>query len=314
MYRIVICIVFAAGLSACSASRSSETAKVSLDQIVQAGPDKYRDSNASADTKIQQPAFATLPPEAGRVVRVSHKRSVEGVRQEIFYDQSAPGLEASGIDLRIRTSNAAALDEPLRMAKPTEAGIRSELSSQFPKMTMQIVDHPRSNAYGPYGLAVGRWANGARCIYAWQWIDNLKSNLSSEGAPASVRVRLCRKDVSLDQLASNVDHLQIDPDRIEQADVRTGTAGQILANLPEPATKPAGIRAAQHPRRSRVAPLAEKPYVTRGSAVASSAIPQSVQGVRESQLDPSLPAAAYRGPITTGSTSAMVGKVEGKTR
>jgi hypothetical protein len=309
MYRVVVCIVFAAGLSACSASRPDEVAKVSLDQIVQAGPDKYRDSNASADTKILQPAFASLPPEAGRVVRVSHKRSVEGVRQEIFYDQSAPGLEASGIDLRIRTSNAAALDDPLRMAKPTEAGIRSELSSQFPKMTMQVVDHPRSNAYGPYGLAVGRWANGARCIYAWQWIDNLKSNLASEGGPASVRVRLCRKDVTLDQLASNVDRLQIDPDRIEQADVSADKAGRILASLPEPATKPAGIRAAQHHRRSRVASLAEKPQVTRASAV-----PQSVQGVRESQLDPSLPAAAYRGPITTGSTNAMVGKVEGKIR
>ena len=250
MYRVVVCIVFAAGLSACSASRPDETAKVSLDQIVQAGPDKYRDSNASADTKIQQPAFASLPPEAGRIVRVSHKRSVEGVRQEIFYDQSAPGLEASGIDLRIRTSIAVALDEPLRMAKPTEAGIRSELSSQFPKMTMQVVDRPRSNAYGPYGLAVGRWANGTRCIYAWQWIDNLKSNLSGEGGPASVRIRLCRKDVTLDQLASNVDRLQIDPDRIEQADASADKTEKILASLPEPAAKPAGIRTAQHHRRS----------------------------------------------------------------
>jgi hypothetical protein len=294
MYRVVVCIVFAAGLSACSASRPDETAKVSLDQIVQAGPDRYRDSNASA-AKIQQPAFATLPPEAGRIVRVSHKRSVEGLRQEIFYDQSAPGLEASGIDLRIRTSNTVALDEPLRIAKPTEAGIRSELSSQFPKMTMQVVDRPRSNGYGPYGLAVGRWANGTRCIYAWQWIDNLKSSLSGEGGPASVRVRLCRKDVTLDQLASNVDRLQIDPDRIEQADVSNDKAGKILASMPEPAAKPKGIRAAQHHRRVRV-------------ASANSAIPQSAQGVRESPLDPSLPAAAYRGPATTGSTNVTVGK------
>jgi hypothetical protein len=307
-------MVFAAGLSACSASRPDEVAKISLDQIAQAGPDKYRDSNASVDAKIRQPAFASLPPEAGRIVRVSHKRSVEGVRQEIFYDQSAPGLEASGIDLRIRISNAVALDEPLQMAKPTEAGIRSELSSQFPKMAMQVVDRPRSNAYGPYGLAVGRWANGTRCIYAWQWIDNLKSKLSSEGGPASVRVRLCRKDVTLDQLASNVDRLQIDPDRIEQADVSAGKAGTILASLSEPVTKPAGIRAARHHRHSPAASLAEKPQARRGSAVASSAIPQSTQGVGESQLDPSLPAAAYRGPITTASTNPTVGKTEGKFR
>jgi Cellulose biosynthesis protein BcsN len=307
MYRVVVCIVFAAGLSACSVSRPDQAAKVSLDQIAQAGPDKYRDSNASADARIQQPALATLPPDAGRVARVSHKRSVEGIRQEIFYDQSAPGLEASGIDLRIRISNAVALDEPLRMAKPTEAGIRSEMSSQFPKMAMQVVDSPRSNAYGPYGLAVGRWANGTRCIYAWQWIDNLKSRVSGEGGPASVRVRLCRKGVTLDQLASNVDRLQIDPDRIEQADVSTDKAPGILASLPEPAAKPVGIRAAQQHRRSRVASLVERPQVLRSLAVAS-AIPQSVQGARESQLDPSLPAAAYRGPTTTGSTNPMVGK------
>jgi hypothetical protein len=295
MYRVVVCIVFAAGLSACSASRPDEVARVSLDQIVQAGPDKYRDSNASVDTKIQQSALATLSPEAGRIVRVSHRRSVEGIRQEIFYDQSAPGLEVSAIDLRIRTSNAAALDEPLRMAKPTEAGIRSELLSQFPKMTMQVVDHPRSNAYGPYGLAVGRWANGTRCIYAWQWIDNLKSNLSSGGGPASVRVRLCRKDATLDQLASNVDRLQIDLDKIEQADVSAGGSEKVLASLPEPAAKPKRIRTAQHDRRVRVASV-------------NSVIPQSAQGVRESPLDPSLPAAAYRGPATTGSTNAKVGK------
>jgi hypothetical protein len=208
---------------------------------------------------------------------------------------ACPRRQASGIDLRIRTSNAIALDQSLSMTKPTEAGIRSELASQFPKMTMQVVDRPRSNAYGSYGLAVGRWANGTRCIYTWQWIDNLKSNLSSEGGPASVRIRLCRNDVTLDQLASNIDRLQIDPDRIEQADLSVGKADKVLASLPEPVAKPKVIRAAKARRPVRVASV-------------NSTIPQSAKGVRESPLDPSLPAAAYRGPTTTGSTNAKVGK------
>jgi Cellulose biosynthesis protein BcsN len=308
MYRVPVAIVFAAALSGCSASSPAEMTNVSLDQLVQTPPGKYRDSNASADAKIQQPAFATLPPEAGRIVRVSHKSSVEGLWQRIFYDQSAPGLEASGIDLRIRTSSAATLDEPLRMAKPTEAGIRSELASQFPKMPMQVVDRPRSNAYGPYGLAVGRWANGTRCVYAWQWIDNVKGTPSGEGGPASVRVRLCRKDVTLDQLAANVDRLKIDFNPVvEQTGVVAVNADdRILASVPETSKPRTRARVAHQRKPVRVASAAGKPQAVRAAAI--SPIQPAVQGFREAPLDSSLPAAAYRGPITTGSTASAVKK------
>ncbi len=42
--------------------------------------------------------------------------------------------------------------------RPTETGIRAELAAAFPGTAMQVVTRPAANAYGPYGLAVGRAA------------------------------------------------------------------------------------------------------------------------------------------------------------
>ena len=93
-----------------------------------------------------------------------------------------------------------------RWQKPTQEGIRLELSERFPQRAMQVVARPMRNVYGPFGLAIGRGAGEARCIYAWQWIDDagdLRSSRASVfkklgvvtgGARARiVRLRVCRR-------------------------------------------------------------------------------------------------------------------------
>jgi Cellulose biosynthesis protein BcsN len=307
MYRVVLCIAFALGLSACSATRPNVAERTSLEELSQ---EKYHNSNASTQVPGSPTAVAVLPVEAGHVTRVSQTHYVEGFQQEITYDQPVPGLSANGIDLRVRTSNLVALDQPLTISKPTEQGIHSELASQFPRMTMQVVDRARSNGYGSYGLAVGRWANGVRCIYAWQWIDSVKVGASSEGGnPASVRIRLCRKDATLDQLAGYVDRLQIDPGSYNRLDV-TAVKIEKPAPIISSSVRRVSVRqTARKPHSERAIAIGELHQVPRPSTVATAVLPQSPESQHESPLDPTLPAAAYRGPgIVTPIASASIGK------
>jgi len=168
---------------------------------------------------------------------------------------------------------------------------------------MQIVDHPRSNAYGVYGFAVGKWANGARCIYAWQWIDNLKSAEANGVNAASVRIRLCRTGGTLDQLASLVDGLQIEPSRANE-EVVVSSAEVIEAPKPKPrkvATRRSqkqnsDLAAVDQPRR--YAPTQSSSQLTVPAANQSATF-------SEPPLDPSLPAAAYRGPVLASTAKSV---------
>ena len=306
MYRVALSVVFALGLSACSVSRPHESSKVSLEKLVHS-PEFLRNSNASVDMPGQPAALAMLPPEAGRITRVSQKDTADGFRQEIIYGQPVPGLGESGIDLRVRTTTSTALEEPLLLTKPTEAGIRSELAAEFPGMTMQVVDGPRNNAYGPYGLAVGRWANGARCMYAWQWINKLRlNNFAEDGQPASVRVRLCHKNATLDQLASHVDRMQIDVGRYERP--RAAAGGNKTTPFFGSGKMVNVVRNSRHLGRSGPVRRVNRQPKSLTPAIAMTTLPHVSEIVDGGQLDPSLPAAAYRGPSTLNSTAAVAQK------
>jgi hypothetical protein len=76
-----------------------------------------------------------------------------------------------------------------------------------------VVTRPAANAYGPYGLAIGRDPAGARCLYAWQWIAEPPALAVGQtaSAPMSLRVRLCRTDMTLETMAAAVNQLRIVP-------------------------------------------------------------------------------------------------------
>ena len=274
MSRGALYCVLAVVLSGCAVSRPDEMTTGSLDRLVQPTAANLRDSQASV-TEAKPHAVASLPPDAGTIKRVVQAMSANELRQEIIYDRALPGLPESAVDLRVRLSKAPLLDEPIMLVEPSEASIRSELKTQFPRMAMQIVETPRANGYGPYGLAIGRWDNGARCIYAWQWIDDIKTDHADAVAhPASVRIRLCRSGLTLDQMAGFVDRLQIDPVRTDEPAV------QARATAPTPR---------HHFKRSEPRKVDSRPTVT-------TVVPTTVSMQQDTPLDPSLPTAAYRGP------------------
>lgn len=179
-------------------------------------------ASATGDASFQQ-ALMLLPIEAGAVTRIRERNYPNGTRQDIVLDWDAGTKSENVLEVSIET---APLDgggpNMLQMGKPSERGIQSEILSRFRGIQMNVVTKPMQNALGPFGLAIGKQGNGHRCIFAWQWIDNIREAgpnrssfarfgavLGGRAAPASIRIRLCSGTKDLDQLASAVEALQM---------------------------------------------------------------------------------------------------------
>lgn len=168
-------------------------------------------------------AVLSLPSAAGSVKDVREKQYINGTRQEILL-KGFPGTPGQNvIDVSVRTDSSSNNgDRFLSIGKPSEAGIRSEILGRFPDVRMNIVTQPMRNRFGTFGLAIGRHRSGARCLFTWQWVDDLRdstpgvSNITKIGAlvgrrqlATSIRIRLCQKGVTVDQLAGYVQGLNV---------------------------------------------------------------------------------------------------------
>ncbi|MCX7899324.1 MAG: cellulose biosynthesis protein BcsN, partial [Methylocystis sp.] len=95
--------------------------------------------------------------------------------------------------------------------------VRREIVSRFKGVPMRIVGRPMTNALGPFGLAIGAGPGGLRCAYAWQWLDNFTAAARGERStffnsgdmPASIRMRVCRRGLTVDQLAGWYEQLTV---------------------------------------------------------------------------------------------------------
>lgn len=244
-------------------------------------------------------ALVRLPSSVGAVTSVGESLSAEGTLHEIAL---ASPQDAGRNRIRVVVQRETGREA----ARPTQAGIRSEIASAYPNQPMRVVETPRHNAFGPYGLAVGVTQGGLRCVYAWQWLDG-RDRLVAErlGGSATWRARLCRRDTTLDQIAAALDGLDIGavPGRggpLEPRVVRGPQADAPKPNragkaLPErsPSTDPAVDMTTIRPGSGRyLAPVANAP------------VPASMpsEGSRPA-LDGSLPAEAYRGPTQRAGTA-----------
>jgi hypothetical protein len=174
-------------------------------------------------------AVMLLPIEAGAVTRIRERHYSNGSRQEIVVGWDAYSKAEDILEVSIETDTAQpGSRDQLQMGKPSERGIRTEILARFPNTPMNIVTRPMQNAFGTFGLAIGKQANGTRCIFAWQWIDDIRSVgqnrsgfakmgslISGRGTPVSIRVRLCHNNTTVDQLAGYMEALQLgEPDAL----------------------------------------------------------------------------------------------------
>ena len=194
------------------------------------------------EAAVPAEAMLLLPVEAGGVLRVRERHFRNGTRQEIVLAGGTSGENILEVSVRTAGGDNAPRGE-LQIGKPSQRGVASETAGRFPGMAMHVVTRPMSNMFGPFGLAIGRRANGERCVFAWQWIEDIRaaasgsrsplgSMLSGGAAPASVRLRMCRNNVTLDEMASYMEGLRpasvAAVDRIVRLDRRLIASGGVV--------------------------------------------------------------------------------------
>lgn len=196
------------------------------------------------DAPVPAEAMLLLPPEAGGVLRIRERHFRNGTRQEIVLAGASSGENVLDVSLRTAGGDNAARGD-LQIGKPSQRGIASEAQGRFPGVKMHAVTRPMSNVFGPFGLAIGRRGN-ERCVFGWQWIDDLRASstgsrsplasmLSGGAMPASVRVRMCRNNATLDEMAAFMEGLRpVAPaiDRVVRLDRRMVSSQGVAAAAP----------------------------------------------------------------------------------
>ena len=202
--RFFFLVTGLAPLAGCGALGGGSANKVALEQIAATSPHAPAARAWSPGT-----ALARLPVEAGSVLAVREARRPFALSQEIDLGNGAGTLPwRNAITIALFKGNPG-LPTAAWPGRPSASGIATELTARFPGLTMTIATTPGRNAHGAYGRAVGRRADGLRCFYGWQWIDETARD---QGRPqqASLRVALCSYQYTLDQLSAMMDQLTLE--------------------------------------------------------------------------------------------------------
>jgi hypothetical protein len=206
-------LALSTALAGCTRGAAPEREPPVVIDPVATGPSR---STYAAKGEMRPGQIVQLPAEAGGPGRLSERIYVNGWRQSIALDKTriAGDWNDLSIDVEVEAPGPRAGNIP--MGKPTKEGVRHEILARFPKTPMRIVSRPKSNAFGPFGLAIGVGPDGVRCAFAWQWVEDLRAAVRGSNAffaaravPASLRLRLCRPGATADQLAEWFTHLQI---------------------------------------------------------------------------------------------------------
>ncbi len=216
---IILCAAFCAALAACGQSQPEREFVADANSAVTgqfiAGQTLSEPITGRSDALNF--AVLTLPAGAGRG-KLTEKQYANGWRQSASLDNAKMAGDWSDLSIDIMgpepAENGAGV---IRIAKPTQESVRNEILARFRGVPMRIAARPMYNALGPFGLAVGAGPDDMRCAYAWQWVDNLaaaargeKANFFNSGdMAASIRLRLCRRGVTADQLAAWYERLEI---------------------------------------------------------------------------------------------------------
>lgn len=348
---LTLCAGLCLALAACGPSQPETSLTRDADAAVTAQFAAGQTLSPVVTKETVGPNFAVLTLPAGaRGARLTEKQYPNGWRQSLSLDAArvAGDWNDLSIDIQGAQDRPPETGRPLRstaarVAKPTQEGVRREILARFPHTPMRIVGRPLHNALGPFGLAVGAGPGDLRCAYAWQWVDNLSAAARGERATffnsgdtaGSIRLRLCRRGVTADELAALYEGLQIaDPaavvriaETIRQTDDSRGLgpgalvsrADSLEATLIRAPRARVGNGGGAHgrvARHRRARPEAQEPAVplttpaspsadgrqylapVDGAGLSAAAPTTRGAGFGPVRLDPGLPAQAYRGPST----------------
>ena len=313
MKKIYLSLPFLLVVGGCNGRSGNDTP--SLDMMAQAStPVAIAAINARPRTLTLDEALGRLPEGAGLPKSAFERRYANGYSQEITLASDVASAD-SHIEIAIQNGRPLAFPGKAPVWKPGEAGIRDELTRQFPNMRMQVVTNGGyENQYGRFGVAVGRLGENLRCVYAWQYVDDARKTFfegrripldGATVAPASMRIKLCRTDTTVDDLVDFVRHFTVAiPENFgAQPAIAIAPAPRpvVVAQAPKKRARPT------HSRVSHAAPQAA-PYVSAGPYAAAAEGPRymapvpvpvdSVSQYGRGGLNSNLPPQAFRGPAT----------------
>ena len=273
-------------------------------------------AGSAAPARVATPV-AAMPDWIGRPVRLHERDGADAFEQAIALSPSARG-DAAGNLIAVampRSGEASShVDPAAPMRRPTEAGIRGEIDAAFPGVAMQVVPRPGTNAYGTYGLAIGRGARGAKCLYAWQWIEDapVVDGAAVASGPVSLRVRLCRDDVTLEAMAAAVNQLRLVPPG-------RGVPVATAAASPPVQRPRSGVRSTPRPdvtaaRRPDIETAAQRQPAARAAVTSMTVGASAVPGRRYLGVDgtaDSRPSSYGAAPGGAGLRSVLAGPASG---
>jgi len=175
-----------------------------------------------AEKRPVQSAFLKLPNGAGDVVDLTERRHKNGVEQLIVYagDFETRGQNAARVRLKVNKFGMRKPKGGLKILPPSEAILAREMRKVLPGVSMNVSNEFHTNAYGPFGYALGRASGNINCIYGWQHMrGNGKVvselplfNKASDKPELSLRLRVCKYNTPARKLVDLMRNLRIDAD------------------------------------------------------------------------------------------------------
>ncbi|MBG0809321.1 cellulose biosynthesis protein BcsN [Methylosinus sp. H3A] len=307
-------LILALGLSACSTMPTRGVLAVDPTPTgATAGPPPAQGVEARSGAA----SILALPAEARVRGGLEERRYANGWRQSVALDRAIMGKGWNELTIDIRAQPAGGGREgEIPMGKPTEEGVRQELALRFPTTRMRIVAKPLRNELGPFGLAVGPSPDGARCAFAWQWVDDLRAVARPEAAattivrgdeiPASIRLRLCRKGVTEQQFADWFSRLRAtetaNVERVIEVARSGADAPPLAPSASERPAAPATVASIAAPAKRAIAHKVKAWPVHRHEETTTEARrysePAKTVETRAASVrfDPALPPQAFAGP------------------
>jgi Cellulose biosynthesis protein BcsN len=183
--------------------------------------------------------LVSIPEWAGPPKNARQQNTGDVTRQSVVIAGGTRGDNIVDVQLESRDGVNHA---NYRLRAPLEADITEELRSRFPGVEMRPAGRSQGGGGDAIDIAIGRAADGTRCLYGWRWDDDLraafdpsgiatvKSMVSQQSLAGSMRIRLCSKYVTLDDLASLARQIRYN---------KTANLDHIITGAPVPGDEPA---------------------------------------------------------------------------
>ncbi|WP_394690704.1 cellulose biosynthesis protein BcsN [Hoeflea sp.] len=174
-------------------------------------------------------AVAYLPQVAGRVEAVRQTSQTDQIFQTILYPNPGYGPGEN----RLTVSVAPPGTNRSYLQAPTQRQIINEMRAALPDAKMQFTSAAGQNLQGPFGYAIGKAADGANCIFAWQTVREISRTpgtglglLGRKSYAAKIRLRYCHPtmgEASLSSLMAGLRVREVTPTTIEMLRFAEGT-------------------------------------------------------------------------------------------